>query len=296
MIRFNLVSGFCTTFLLFSAVSALAADIATKVAARPPAAHSDPFQLSKSGELILSAAPREEADEADAIFGPVAEFLSREIKRPVVFRHAGNWGIYQGMMQKGAYDLAFDGPHFNAWRMERGQHNILVKVPGDHVFVVIVKNDNARIRDIKQLAGRSICAHAPPNLGTLTALNEFENPSRQPVIVNTDGWKNIYQGLLANKCQAAALPLRALEKFEKETGRQSRIVFRGATLPDNALSAGPRVPTSVQEQITQALLSPEGEKVTARLREKYGQGRKFVAANNKEFAGLSNYLKNEWGY
>ena len=244
----------------------------------------------------MSAAPREEAAEADAIFGPIAEYLAREIGRPVVFKHAGNWGIYQGMMQKGAYDIAFDGPHFNAWRMERGQHNVLIKVPGDHVFVVVVKNDNDRIRELRQLAGRTICAHAPPNLGTLTALNEFDNPARQPVIVNIDGWKEIYTGMLAGKCQAAVLPVRTLEKFEKDSGRKSRIVFRGATLPDNALSAGPRVPGSDQEKIVRALLSPEGEKVTARLREKYAQGRGFVAASNKEFAGLSNYLKNEWGY
>jgi hypothetical protein len=290
----SLATGFLTATALFAA-AANAAD-STKVAARALTSHADSFQLAKSGELVMSAAPREEAAESEQIYGPIAEFLSRAIGKPVVFKHAGNWGVYQGMMQKGAYDFAFDGPHFNAWRMERSQHNILVKVPGDHVFVVVVKSENDRIRELKQLAGRAICAHAPPNLGTLTALNEFDNPARQPVIVNIDGWKEIYNGMLAGKCQAAALPLKALEKFEKGSGRKSRIVFRGATLPDNAFSAGPRVPLSDQEKITRALLSPEGEKVTTRLREKYAGGRTFVSANNKEFAGLSTYLRNEWGY
>lgn len=290
----NIAAGCLTAATLFAAV-ANAADT-TKVAARAPTLHTDTFQLAKSGELVMSAAPREEAAEAESIYAPIAEYLSRAVGKTVVFKHAGNWGVYQGMMQKGAYDIAFDGPHFNAWRMERSQHNALVKVPGDHVFVVIVKNENERIRELKQLAGRTICAHAPPNLGTLTALNEFDNPARQPIIVNIDGWKEIYGGLMAGKCQAAVLPIKALEKFEKDSGRKSRIVFRGATLPDNAFSAGPRVPLSDQEKIARALMSPEGEKVTAKLREKYAANRTFVAANNKEFAGLSTYLKNEWGY
>jgi len=270
---------------------------ATKVAYRTTTNDTAPaFRLTENNELVLSAAPREESAEAEAIYGPVAEYLSTALGKKVVFKHAGNWGVYQGLMQKGAYDIVFDGPHFNSWRVDRAQHNVLVKVPGDHVFVVLVRKDNDKIRELKQLAGRSLCAHAPPNLGTLTALNEFENPARQPIIINTDGWKEIYQGLLANKCVAAVMPLKALEKFEKDTGHQTKIVFRGATLPDNAVSAGPRLNAQDQEKITRALLSPEGEKATAKLRAKYASNKPFSAANNKEFAGLGTYLKNEWGY
>lgn len=270
---------------------------ATKVAYRTTTNDTTPaFRLTENNELVLSAAPREESAEAEAIYGPVAEHLSTALGKKVVFKHAGNWGVYQGLMQKGAYDIVFDGPHFNSWRVDRAQHNVLVKVPGDHVFVVLVRKDNDKIRELKQLAGRSLCAHAPPNLGTLTALNEFENPARQPIIINTDGWKEIYQGMLANKCVAAVIPLKALEKFEKDTGPQAKIVFRGATLPDNAVSAGPRLSAQDQEKVTRALLSPEGEKATAKLRAKYASNKPFSAANNKEFAGLGTYLKNEWGY
>ena len=273
-----------------------AADSGTKVAFRTPQNTAPAMRLTENNELVLSAAPREEEAEAEVIYGPVAEYLSTALGKKVVFKHAGNWGVYQGLMQKGAYDIVFDGPHFNSWRVNRVQHNVLVKVPGDHVFVVLVHKDNDKIRELKQLAGRTLCAHAPPNLGTLTALNEFGNPARQPIIINTDGWKEIYQGMLANKCVAAVVPLKAFEKFEKETGHQAKIVFRGATLPDNALSAGPRLSVQDQEKITRALLSPEGEKATAKLRAKYASNKSFSAANNKEFAGLGSYLKNEWGY
>lgn len=268
----------------------------TKVAYRAPAQTPDTFKLVENNELVLSAAPREEEAEAQAIYGPVAEYLSKVIGRTVVYKRPGNWGVYQGLMQKGAYDIVFDGPHFNSWRTQNSQHNVVVKVPGDHVFVVLVKKDNDNLREIKQLAGRSLCAHAPPNLGTLTALNEFDNPARQPRIVNIDGWRSIYDGMLAGKCVAAVIPIKKLEQFEKETGPRSKIIFRGGTLPDNAISVGPRITPVEQEKVARALLSADGEKATARLREKYAQGKPFAAATNKEFAGLSTYLKNEWGY
>jgi len=268
----------------------------TKVAFRTPQNSAPALLSTERNELVLSAAPREDDAEAEAIFSPVAEYLSTVLGKKVVFKNAGNWGVYQGLMQKGAYDIVFDGPHFNSWRADRAQHNVLVKIPGEHIFVILVRKENNKIHELKQLAGRTLCAHAPPNLGTLTALNEFTNPLRQPIIVNIDGWKNIYAGMMDGKCVAAVIPLKKLEQFETDTGRQTKIVFRGATLPDNAISAGPRLNAQEQETITRALLSPEGEKATAKLRKKYAQGKSLAATTNKEFAGLSSYLKNEWGY
>jgi len=292
---------FATTITVLLAVGTATAepgsqptvDTNTKVAYRSAINPADAaFRLTSNNELVLSAAPREDAAEAERVYGPVAEYLSKALDKKVVFKYPG----YQGLMQKGAYDIAFDGAHFNSWRVDRAQHNVLLKVPGDHVFVVLVKKDNDRLHEIRQIAGRTLCAHAPPNLGTLTALKEFENPARQPIIINVDGWKEIYQGMLVGKCVSAVIPLKAYEKFEKESGHQARIIFRGATVPDNGLSAGPRLTQQDQQKLVQALLSPEGEKATAKLREKYAGNKSFIATSNKEFSGLSSYLKNEWGY
>lgn len=302
--------GKCTAFtatMLFGALQLLAA--ASALAENSTAVRTDIARAAslatkgvttaispgESHELILGAAPREDEDEARALYGPLADYLGKALGRKVVFKPAGSWGAYQGLMQKGAYDLVFDGPHFNAWRIDRTQHNVLVKVPGEHVFVVVVRKENDKVRELRQLAGRTLCGHAPPNLGTLTALNEFDNPARQPLIVNIDGWKEIHQGLLAGKCVAAVLPLKQLEKFEKDS-TQTRIVFRGRTLPDNALSASPRVTAADREKIVRALISPEGELATARLRQKYAAGRPLAVASNQEFAGLGHYLQNEWGF
>lgn len=244
--------------------------------------------------LVLSAPPREGAAEGEKRFGPIAEYISKVIGRKVVYQHQGSWGVYQGAMQRGDFDLVFDGPHFNGWRVERLQHNVLVKLPGVFTYVGLVRADNARVRDLKDLAGRKICAHAPPNLGTLIMLDEFKNPSRQPVIIPTKGYKHIYEALLAGKCEGAMLPLSHLKEYDVD--RKTRVVFQNKPLPEQALSAGPRIRPEEQERIIEALLSPEAEPALAKFGEAYGLGRGFVRANNKEYAGVAVYLKDMWGY
>lgn len=269
----------------------------TKVSYRPDAAEapSAASRIQDSSVLILTAAPRETPEEGVKVFGPVAEYLSQVTGKKIIYKHPGNWGVYQGQMQKGAYDLVFDGPHFNGWRVSKIQHNMLVKIPGDHVFVAVVRKDNERVQGIKNLAGHTVCAHAPPNLGTLTLLDQFDNPARQPIIINTDGWANIYKGMMEGKCAAAVVPLRKLEQFDKD-GNQSRIIYRARTLPDNAISAGPRVTPTDQEKIAQALTSPESAAATEMLRAKYSANKAFVRASNQEYVGIAEFLRNEWGY
>jgi ABC-type phosphate/phosphonate transport system substrate-binding protein len=243
--------------------------------------------------LVFTAAPRETPEEGAEIYGPVAQYLTKAIGRRVVYRHPGTWGAYRSEMLKGIYDLVFDGPHFNSYRAEKLNHAILVKIPVSHEFVAIVKKDE-RYNALKEMAGRTFCAHAPPNLGTLMLLGQFDNPARQPIIVDTDGWNRIYEGVTAGRCTGGILPLANLKKLDND-GRV-KIVYKAPVIPNQALSAGPRVTSEQQAKIAQALLAPEATRPTEKLRAAYKVGERFAAASNQEYAGLSDYLKTEFGY
>ena len=60
---------------------------------------------------------------------------------------------------------------------------------------------------------------------------------------------------MEGKCAAAMVPIAKLEQFEKN-GAMTRIIYRAKALPDNAISAGPRLTTTDQAKIAQALLAP----------------------------------------
>jgi ABC-type phosphate/phosphonate transport system substrate-binding protein len=267
------------------------------------AALASPALLEKSpatastapGTYVFSAPPRESAQAAAEIYGPIAAYLSAVTGKKVVYRQPANWISYQTEMRKGDYDLVFDGPHFNAWRAANLQHNILVKAPGEHSFVVVVKKDNDKVRELKQLTGRGICGMSPPNLGTLTVLNEFDNPMRQPVIVSTESWNSIYSGMQAGRCMAAILPARNLAKFDPQ-GTATRVVFKAKAYPNQAFSAGPRIAPEDQVKIARALSAPNARTATASLREAYALSGDFQTASKDEYAGIASILKDTWGY
>lgn len=276
--------------------TAIAQAEAIKVSYAPAGATREAVPAStpdRDRALVFTAPPRESPEQAQAIYGPIAEYLSQATGRRIVYQHPGTWGVYRSEMLRGNYDLVFDGPHFNAWRTERLAHNVLVKAPKAHEFVVIVRADQPFTR-LAQMTGRTFCAHAPPNLGTLVLLSQFDNPSRQPMLINTQGWENIYQGVAAGQCAGAIIPTTMLKQLD--TGKRMKILYRSQPLPNQAFSAGPRVPPQDQQRIAEALLAPQAQAPTARLRETFRIGERFAAASNREFAGAGSILKNEWGY
>lgn len=260
-----------------------------------PAKNSLPQRIVEEQDaLVFTAPPRESPEAGIEMYQPVADYLSHVIGKKVKYKHPGTWGVYRTEMLKGSYDIIFDGPHFNSYRMEKLSHNILVKIPERHEFVVIVRKDKTSFQNVQQMAGRGFCAHAPPNLGTLVLLSQFDNPSRQPVIISTNGWDNIYNGVISGKCAGGVLPMANLKKVDK--ANLAKVIFKTAAMPNQAFSAGPRVSMEDQTRIAHALASPDAAVPTEKLRAAYKVGDSFALASNQEYQGLAEYLRSEWGY
>lgn len=255
--------------------------------AREPAA-----AIAEGAEFVFSAPPRGSYSEEAAIYQPIVEYLSRVTGQKFRYQYSDNWLSYSKDMTNGNYDLVFDGPAFNGWRMEKMSHTPLIKLPEDFVFVVIARKDNSQVAELKQLAGRKVCVHAPPNLGTLTLLSQFDNPVRQPSIVEIKGWDAAYQSVADGKCAGTVLPIKNLEKNDKGL---VKVLYKHKPLPNQALSAGPRISAEMQARIKHALLSEEGRAATAKLRATYA-GKDFMPATPGEYAGLGMLLKDSLYY
>lgn len=244
----------------------------------------------------FSAPPWESATEGRARYEPIAEYLSNVTGKKVVYQYPGSWDAYRNNMTKGRYDIVFDGAHFNDYRASKLNYKIIAKAPNDRRFVVIVNKKNKKYRNLKQLAGRTICTQSPPDVGTLTLLQQFSNPARQPALINTKGWRNIYQGVQSGRCVAGILPLVILKKMDRTLAR-SRIVFRARPMPRQAFSVGPRVKLTDRKKITAALTSIKAYVPTSKLRMAHNiSASKFAPTSNKEYAGMAVLLKDQWGY
>ena len=248
-----------------------------------------------NSDLVFSAPPRGSYQEEIAIYQPIVDLLSKVIGRKVTYQYSDNWLSYSKDMTDGSYDIVFDGPAFNGWRIEKLSHTPVVRLPEDFVFVVITKADNDRIKQVKDLAGRMICAHAPPNLGTLTMLSQFDNPARQPVIIETKGWDNSYKAMLDGKCAATVVPIKNLTKNDAGVKKLTKTLYQHRAMPNQAISVGPRIAPELHTKIAQALLSEEGKQATAKLRTAYA-GKDFVPTTRDEYAGLGDLLKSSLYY
>jgi len=249
---------------------------------------------SASADLILSSAPRFSDEKETAIYKPIADFLTKVTGEKVRFQHGDNFLVYQSEMRKGTYDIILDGPAFVGWRMAKISHTPIVKFPGNLVFVVAVKKSNNKINELKDMNGRTLCAFPPPNLATLTILDEFDNPARQPMILEAESFPMSYKNMAAGKCAGAILQKKLFENLDKEK-QIGKVIFTSKPLPNQAFSTGPKVRPDVRAKITAALLSPEGLAATAKLREEF-KVQKLEEATVEEYKGLGRLVRNEWGF
>jgi len=253
------------------------------------------YQTAFAEEYIFTATPQWSAAKAGEVYQPIADYLSRVTGKKIVYVNSDNWLTYISEMQKDKYDLVFDGPHFGSWRIHKLKHVPLVKLPQPHIWDVVIRADNINIKNVKSLAGRPICAHAPPNFGTLTLLSLFDNPARQPFIMQINGWKSAFDGVVQGKCMATILPLTNLKQFDPEM-KQVKLLYQHRPFPNQLFTASSRFSPEMHAKIIKALLSDEGKAATQKLMDEYAKGRSLVLATKEEYADIELVLKNERGF
>jgi ABC-type phosphate/phosphonate transport system substrate-binding protein len=252
---------------------------------------------SMAKDFVFSAPPRGPAAKEAAVYQPIADYLSRATGKTIVYKHPDNWLNYQNQMQKGNYDLVFDGPHFIGWRVDKVQHQPLAKLPGKLSFVIFVRNDNLTINRADDLAGRTLCGLAPPNLATLTMYNQFPNPMRQPLVVEVKSFPAGYQQVMTGRCTAGVMRDKMFNKLQKQHGNPGRVVWRSNGTANQGFSAGPKFSNSDKTRITNSLLSPDAKPHLNKFFERFSKKKKvLLPANTQEYAGLGILLRDVWGF
>jgi len=248
-----------------------------------------------AADLILTAPPRENVAAGNKLYGPVARHISKLIGAKVTYQHPRNWLNYQRNMRDNKYDIIFDGPHFISWRIAHLKHDILVKLPGQLEFYLVTNTDDKKINALDDLIGQKICGISPPNLSTLTVLDRFRNPVRQPVIKGIKGGMGkVYQAFIDGKCKAAVLRTTFFKKkLNKEQREKLNILFHSAPLPNQGISVGQRLNAAAKNKILQSLTLGDGVAISEALVKRFGgkKAKSFIPAKNDEYAGHNMFLE-----
>lgn len=247
--------------------------------------------------LILSAPPRENAEAGMKLYGPVAAHLTKLLAVTVTYEHPGNWLKYQREMRNDKYDIVFDGPHFIAWREEHLGHEALLKLPGKLQFILVAGRDNEKLKKPNDLIGKNICGISPPNLSTLSVLDYYRNPVRQPVIKGIKGGMGkVYKSLAVKdkrKCDAAVLRTAFHMKKLKQAQRDTlKTLYKSKAMPNQGISVSRRISLDLKLRMKKSLTIGKGVSSTRGILKRFGgKAKSFIPAKEKEYAGYNNLLE-----
>ncbi len=249
-----------------------------------------------ANEYIFSAPPRGSAEKESKVYKPIAAYLSKVLRKKIIYQHPGNWLSYQHNMQIGKYDLVFDGPHFVSWRILKTNHVPLVKLPGKLAFSIMVAKNNQNIKNYHDLMGRTVCGLAPPNLATLTLYSLFTNPVRQPLVIEVKSFPEGYTKATKETCVGAVMRDKMFNKLNKKK-KAGRVIFNSKGIANQAFSAGPKFSAKEKEKLVVALLSKSAVGQMQAFHKRFNKkGKPILPAKKQDFEGLALLLKDVWGF
>lgn len=224
-------------------------------------------------------------------------YLSEVTGKKFTIDPANNFIEYSIRMRMGKYDMLFDGPHLTGWRMVNAGYTPVVRLPGEiQVVVVTLKDSNlSEIKDLEQ-GHAKVCAFASPNMLTMAFLSHFPHPARQPLMLRTQGFKELWNCLETRRGQAAVLRAKLWKKLKDEDkGKFKLIATPQRSYPERTISVSGKIGPELRKQISDALLSEEGKKVSQALLARFKK-ENFIAASANDYDGLDKLLSSVWGF
>lgn len=247
--------------------------------------------------LILTSPPRETPDKGQKMYGPIADYLTKALGVRVTYQHPGNWLQYQRDMRNDKYDIVFDGPHFIAWRVAHLGHEAIIKLPGKLQFMLVYEKGGATYTKTDDLIGKRICGIPMPNLSTLSILDFYRNPVRQPIMKGIKGGMGkVYKALVGKKvgCHAAVLRTAFFKKKLKKAQRDNLItLIKSKAMPNQGISVSKRVSQKFKNIIVSELT--KGGKGAASmkgiLKRFGGKAKGFIPVKGNEYDGYNMLLE-----
>jgi ABC-type phosphate/phosphonate transport system substrate-binding protein len=252
------------------------------------------LQAEEEEPIVFSTAPTHSTEETVRLYRPLMSYLSEVTGRQFVIDPADNFIQYSIRMRLEKYDMLFDGPHLVGWRMEHTGHTPVARLPGT-IRIVVAAREESKLQGMAELEeGQArVCAFTSPNMLTMAFLSYFPHPARQPLLVRTQGFKQLEQCLRSGRGEAAVLRDKLWQKMDQQGLRLIAEPPRG--YPERTFTLSNRLGEPLRQKVAQALLSEEGIKVAQGILQRFKK-ETLLKAEPADYAGLGNLLNTVWGF
>lgn len=221
-------------------------------------------------------------------FQPLADYFQELTGKKVEILTYPNFISYWSETQKtGKYDIALDTAHFIDYRNKGKDFTVLAKQPGT-VSISLIVSEDALVFDPEELIGKKIATLGPPSIAAVRIDEIFDNPVRQPSVIEVNNTGQAIAMLLSGKVDAAMIPTPLVSVQMAGEGGIA-VVFTTDTIPGMAISVSPAVSADVREKILKGLIGADKSESGKKMLE-LSNLNPFEKAVNQDFFGYSDLL------
>lgn len=247
-----------------------------------------------AASLRLAIQPVLSEERTRAAFKPLAEYIEAATGKPVTIVTMPNFLAYWDLVRKpDMYDLSLDAAHFADYRADKGNFDVLAKIPDFVSYSIVVRQENL-VFDPSELVAKSIATLGAPSIGAARLNAMFPNPMRQPAMIEVASSEDGMKQLLENRVFAAILPTPVVSQYMAD-GSPISVVSTTDPIPHIALCASLQLDAATREQIRTALVNAAKTEKGRKMLKEIGFP-KFDPASKAVYQGQARILKEYWGY
>lgn len=286
---FVILMGLALLFSLAQAQEEPAPNLMTEAASEPttePVSQSATEPVTEPLEtLVLLGHPVYPPANAALVYKPLIDYLNDRLPYHFELQLAPDFHRYWlSARRNNDPQLVLEDAHIAAYRMTHHGYTPLVHAskPLSFSLLAMEYSEGARLEDF---VGEPISSLPAPSLGYLVLTEWFNNPMQQPNIQSdAHSWQDVVEIIFGLDATAAIAPNSIAERYANLVTVATSREFPGLTL-----SAGPKVPESVQAEIQAALLTLHEEAAYYDVLHELGVDA-FVTASESEYEGLERLL------
>ncbi len=242
--------------------------------------------------LILGVLPFESAIALFKLFAPLREYLSQQLKRPVLLQTARNFSEFIQRTQARSYDMVITAPHFTLLALDSGYYTLCCTYTAPLAADIVVRDDSP-VHTIEQLAGKRIAT--PPRSAIITLIGKHYLKThglygpRAPRYLTFRTHNASDQAALGKQVAAAIVSINVYRRARQQ-GAALRLIARTPDVPGMGVLMATNLPRSVrnafQSTLVNMLNTPAGRHV---LKTMAYPG--YKPATAKDFEAARPYLK-----